>query len=111
MLSYLVVVYYFKIRIALNSTLFPYTTLFRSRGAGRAGARELSARRVVGPWRDAPASDGGPRTLPDRKSTRLNSSHQIITYAVSCLKKKNRMIATTMNTQSKATESSSNLRS
>src|SRR5258708_11013489 len=65
------------IRRPPRSTLFPYTTLFRSRGPAPAD----SARR------DRPAARrcGGGR---DRKSTRLNSSHQIISYAVFCLKKK-----------------------
>src|SRR5438876_5897331 len=69
-----------------RSTLFPYTTLFRS--------YELDGQ----PWlvvrRAAPASagdaGGGRRSAPeDRKSTRLNSSHPSISYAVFCLKKKN----------------------
>src|SRR5438552_14903724 len=60
-----------------RSTLFPYTTLFRSIQE-ICGCREL-ARRCR--QRD--------RTGGDRKSTRLNSSHQIISYAVFCLKKKN----------------------
>src|SRR5438552_14286818 len=64
----------------LRSTLFPYTTLFRSSPARwAAGAR----RRPAGA-RPLAACRG-----PDRKSTRLNSSHQIISYAVFCLKKKN----------------------
>src|SRR5438552_12688926 len=70
-----------------RSTLFPYTTLFRSCGAARTGtcaafgpgeARQLSARSAL----------TAPLELRDRKSTRLNSSHQIISYAVFCLKKK-----------------------
>src|SRR5947208_5824835 len=90
-----------------SSTLFPYTTLFRSNryaeqvrdifATGLIGGRdlfhflrrstsgslwryglgELHIRRVLGLW-----------TVRDRKSTRLNSSHQIISYAVFCLKKK-----------------------
>src|SRR3970282_598661 len=66
------------IRRPPRSTLFPYTTLFRSR--------------------EAPALDGDPGPAPpegeagpgDRKSTRLNSSHITISYAVFCLKKKKR---------------------
>src|SRR5258708_22335635 len=66
------------IRRPPRSTLFPYTTLFRS------GAE--SGRRVpLFPSR-RPAFHPGRRR--DRKSTRLNSSHQIISYAVFCLKKK-----------------------
>src|SRR5947208_8198233 len=77
------------------STLFPYTTLFRS-GKGifqRAGGGRDGLGADVGP----PAGRGGDRIFQgvraapvheDRKSTRLNSSHQIISYAVFCLKKK-----------------------
>src|SRR3712207_7833854 len=90
------------IRRPPRSTLFPYTTLFRSllspRGVGRAQAFEAPAvpevgdpcgrvdsepdevRRLVGRRRDD--------ALEDRKSTRLNSSHANISYAVFCLKKK-----------------------
>src|SRR3712207_7056371 len=89
------------IRRPPRSTLFPYTTLFRSEGAGahppprrgRGGGRR-TAREALG------ASGGGGeaprgarravgRLVPaDRKSTRLNSSHANISYAVFCLKKK-----------------------
>src|SRR5258708_18345128 len=75
------------IRRPPRSTLFPYTTLFRSHLRGRAPRRGTA---VV---RSAPAEGTGPAEGPpqaeDRKSTRLNSSHQIISYAVFCLKKKN----------------------
>src|SRR5256886_10293448 len=74
------------IRRPPRSTLFPYTTLFRSgeRGEGRervgdAGPPRFPRRRV--------AMDGEPERR-DRKSTRLNSSHSQISYAVFCLKKK-----------------------
>src|SRR2546426_8115955 len=85
------------IRRPPRSTLFPYTTLFRSRRRGRAfrGPRRLVA---------APRAPGGgdgrggvdaregraphAHALGDRKSTRLNSSHLVISYAVFCLKKK-----------------------
>src|SRR4051794_41481588 len=66
------------IRRPPRSTLFPYTTLFRSRWT--AGATEASRRR-------ARTRGSGPSTR-DRKSTRLNSSHPSISYAVFCLKKK-----------------------
>src|SRR5437763_3081513 len=84
-----------------TSTLFPYTTLFRSRrilerrqcAAGLAVVRaDLEAERPLA-WRRhdvqriEPRGDV-PRKL-DRKSTRLNSSHRCISYAVFCLKKKN----------------------
>src|SRR5690625_6333368 len=67
----------------LNSTLFPYTTLFRSapRGTRLRLDQDLGHVRVPGPLLDL-----GGRT--DRKSTRLNSSHVAISYAVLCLKKK-----------------------
>src|SRR5690348_18096206 len=69
------------IRRPPRSTLFPYTTLFRSRSDGRGGAeRHLPVR----PGRGGPRPAGG----GDRKSTRLNSSHPSISYAVFCLKKK-----------------------
>src|SRR5438034_7161833 len=69
-----------------TSTLFPYTTLFRS-GAAQAGAapcRRSALPRGHGP----PARDRTKRQELDRKSTRLNSSHTVISYAVFCLKKK-----------------------
>src|SRR5258708_19271121 len=73
------------IRRPPRSTLFPYTTLFRSHVRDRSsdGAVPGYAKR----WR---CSDlwWERRTSADRKSTRLNSSHQIISYAVFCLKKK-----------------------
>src|SRR2546426_8456247 len=70
------------IRRPPRSTLFPYTTLFRSRRPRRRrrGKRDRRLGRLA--RRDLP-----PR---DRKSTRLNSSHLVISYAVFCLKKKNK---------------------
>src|SRR2546429_3431371 len=70
------------IRRPPRSTLFPYTTLFRSRAAGPG----LGRRPVVVPAH-RPAGRGGD-VGQDRKSTRLNSSHGYISYAVFCLKKK-----------------------
>src|SRR6266516_5704605 len=67
--------FFLMIRRPPRSTLFPYTTLFRSRGSGRAARRP-------GPRRRRAPTHG------DRKSTRLNSSHRTISYAVFCLKKK-----------------------
>src|SRR3989440_11529189 len=101
--------FFLMIRRPPRSTLFPYTTLFRSRAEADAQRRRLyvgvhSRRRVFVPgcgqrdlslatsvvsrwpgvsWATAPAGD--------RKSTRLNSSHDQISYAVFCLKKKNNM--------------------
>src|SRR5256885_11205748 len=76
------------IRRPPRSTLFPYTTLFRSRTALGARRSAALARRGPdrGPGRGARA--GRPAHLRDRKSTRLNSSHLVISYAVFCLKKK-----------------------
>src|SRR5256885_10134405 len=76
------------IRRPPRSTLFPYTTLFRSVG-GRADSHGR-ARRPAPPH---PALEGRRLrhlvpALRDRKSTRLNSSHLVISYAVFCLKKK-----------------------
>src|SRR5215467_230438 len=72
------------IRRPPRSTLFPYTTLFRSRGRRAAG-------RVHGSRRQHRLGHPGfpqPRRPLDRKSTRLNSSHLVISYAVFCFKKK-----------------------
>src|SRR5438552_11994713 len=71
-----------------RSTLFPYTTLFRSgvRGAGGGGA--VGGGAAARPEGRVGAGAPGQRLGVDRKSTRLNSSHQIISYAVFCLKKK-----------------------
>src|SRR2546422_4804943 len=112
------------IRRPPRSTLFPYTTLFRSgleppalsvgRRVGRAAGDRVSvgrrhsrsvagraarrgvpagARRVAGE-NDTPSADRvhGAEHLKDRKSTRLNSSHGYISYAVFCLKKKNKRL-------------------
>src|SRR3712207_7282528 len=89
--------FFLMIRRPPRSTLFPYTTLFRSRARHHAaqprpvrggrpapgGAVALGGRS----GRHRPAGPGG-RRLEDRKSTRLNSSHANISYAVFCLKKK-----------------------
>src|SRR5258707_6828923 len=80
------------IRRPPRSTLFPYTTLFRSAPYHRVMLSRRPARgafrlRAAGGARDEPPhlDDDG---RPDRKSTRLNSSHANISYAVFCLKKK-----------------------
>src|SRR5947207_12298522 len=93
------------IRRPPRPTLFPYTTLFRSAGrrrhrpaarAGEAGEGHASAAGGAGGGAGL-ATAAGPRAGPpareipgggDRKSTRLNSSHTVISYAVFCLKKK-----------------------
>src|SRR5688572_33255218 len=73
--------FFLMIRRPPRSTLFPYTTLFRSAGG------------YFKPWNDPNNPDFDPNIKPfvisiDRKSTRLNSSHSQISYAVFCLKKK-----------------------
>src|SRR5690606_40585226 len=90
--------------------LFPYTTLFRSPGPAASAPRDGAARgwsaaggaaradrpaggsgrspAGAGPAAGGPALAGTQEGLPDRKSTRLNSSHVKISYAVFCLKKK-----------------------
>src|SRR3712207_8910563 len=95
-LLYRVICFFFlMIRRPPRSTLFPYTTLFRSlvraAGAGRGveGVHGLAARvQVVGPEQGTHAIGEGDLLAGDRKSTRLNSSHANISYAVFCLKKK-----------------------
>src|SRR3712207_7138399 len=99
------------IRRPPRSTLFPYTTLFRSRIMGGDRVRELLhlhpgrpslapdesldlallSEEVLKPYTAARAS------VRDRKSTRLNSSHANISYAVFCLKKKKKNKYTTYN--------------
>src|SRR2546427_6097915 len=71
------------IRRPPRSTLFPYTTLFRSL-PGRRGADRVAGAGVQPGGSTGDGMAGG----PDRKSTRLNSSHSQISYAVFCLKKK-----------------------
>src|SRR3712207_7205093 len=83
------------IRRPPRSTLFPYTTLFRSVGDDAdgdepAGHGDPAPRDGAPPANPSGAHRGEVRVEPqDRKSTRLNSSHANISYAVFCLKKKN----------------------
>src|SRR5256885_16690148 len=81
---YIFFFFFLMIRRPPRSTLFPYTTLFRS---------EHEAEAVAAPgWRTQDrrrnAHGHGRNCARDRKSTRLNSSHLVISYAVFCLKKK-----------------------
>src|SRR5437667_3142705 len=80
------------IRRPPRSTLFPYTTLFRSLHLREAGRRAADPDPAGGDLLVAPrpARRRSVLRLPDRKSTRLNSSHITISYAVFCLKKKKR---------------------
>src|SRR3712207_6848352 len=96
------------IRRPPRSTLFPYTTLFRSLAAADRQARPghpvppgdraalLELPQGPGPrHQDRPRERRVPEGAVDRKSTRLNSSHANISYAVFCLKKKNTTITST----------------
>src|SRR5690349_23839070 len=71
-----------------RSTLFPYTTLFRSRMGARCALLRWPAGRVHRSDVDGPRRPEHRVAIADRKSTRLNSSHVEISYAVFCLKKK-----------------------
>src|SRR5437773_7612453 len=91
------------IRRPPRSTLFPYTTLFRSQRTVRWPLRRRQTDGEAHCGRD-PCKSVGRHCLPerkttlgqaDRKSTRLNSSHITISYAVFCLKKKNNHLETT----------------
>src|SRR5207248_8983485 len=99
---YTLLFFFLMLRRPPRSTLFPYTTLFRS-GQGRSRARfgVANRRRCVDNGSrlrrhrrghlvdgEPDASPGGSVMFKDRKSTRLNSSHRTISYAVFCLKKK-----------------------
>src|SRR2546421_12267371 len=85
--SYLLILFFFlMIRRPPRSTLFPYTTLFRSVQSprrGRSKHQQISQSRI-----SLRLSRSLRRAASDRKSTRLNSSHDQISYAVFCLKKK-----------------------
>src|SRR5687768_17768792 len=78
------------IRRPPRSTLFPYTTLFRSRRR-TAGRMQGCTRVAVQTMDPAVAADDPDDGGVDRKSTRLNSSHGYISYAVFCLKKKKKI--------------------
>src|SRR3712207_8152436 len=96
------------IRRPPRSTLFPYTTLFRSQGRSQrlsvtaASGREAQSQGGVA---EGPQPATAPAKIcraflpgPDRKSTRLNSSHANISYAVFCLKKKKKQYIPLPNT-------------
>src|SRR2546426_6590624 len=83
--------FFLMIRRPPRSTLFPYTTLFRS------GQRVIPVEEERDPVAlrsgdAAPLFEDRHHPLEDRKSTRLNSSHLVISYAVFCLKKKKKTI-------------------
>src|SRR5712664_4812931 len=81
------------IRRPPRSTLFPYTTLFRSEAEGHV-ARAVVAQCLVG--HDRAQVRAADADVEDRKSTRLNSSHDQISYAVFCLKKKKKKQTNTL---------------
>src|SRR5688572_32029058 len=99
------------IRRPPRSTLFPYTTLFRS-GQGQPGAavrsedgahQGVSSLEEILSQREPPPPPWG-RSGRDRKSTRLNSSHSQISYAVFCLKKKKKKQIKSKITEIKTTK-------
>src|SRR5690242_21160536 len=101
------------IRRPPRSTLFPYTTLFRSAPHAQLRAEEPQRDQGSAGLDGASAGHGYPRLAAreyrrngeearaDRKSTRLNSSHMSISYAVFCLKKKKKKKNTNIKTESK----------
>src|SRR2546427_6773278 len=93
--------FFLMIRRPPRSTLFPYTTLFRSPRTTRRSSRSAHARLR------GRATRAAGRCRRDRKSTRLNSSHSQISYAVFCLKKKkkkhNKRLPTTASHKSNDT--------
>src|SRR5215204_6796361 len=98
-ISFFVIFFFFffflMIRRPPRSTLFPYTTLFQS---------PTRCRRQGGVILRSPASvERRARGVGDRKSTRLNSSHTVISYAVFCLKKKKRSLQHRCRQKNKST--------
>src|SRR2546422_11744108 len=95
--------FFLMIRRPPRSTLFPYTTLFRSRRTCPGRAHEMRNEISASERRSRKWDLGGEQVIlchtsrvlrSDRKSTRLNSSHGYISYAVFCLKKKKKTIRT-----------------
>src|SRR2546422_1945603 len=98
------------IRRPPRSTLFPYTTLFRSAAPHDAELRALLDG-VDGVGAGVGQADDLGLGGLDRKSTRLNSSHGYISYAVFCLKKKNKMLRRNRKAQSRTRTYRSSCRS
>src|SRR3712207_8776952 len=84
-----VVCFFLMIRRPPRSTLFPYTTLFRSTHGGLSPFQLSAAQQADAALAGSVDTFSASHLLEDRKSTRLNSSHANISYAVLCLKKKN----------------------
>src|SRR5690349_25106913 len=91
-------VFFLMIRRPPRSTLFPYTTLFRSPAAA-----------LVWPMFDFTEPSSSGRSRRDRKSTRLNSSHVEISYAVFCLKKKKKLLHQMFDEKIETTEDKASL--
>src|SRR5256885_4180809 len=89
------------IRRPPRSTLFPYTTLFRSPDVGLRQLLHADRRHHAGVdallFQDVLQREGVDDRGEDRKSTRLNSSHLVISYAVFCLKKKKKTISSRLS--------------
>src|SRR5256885_13133306 len=96
--------FFLMIRRPPRSTLFPYTTLFRSAENLSVDQSRFSPApgKPAGPLLHHPKEKAHSGTAKDRKSTRLNSSHLVISYAVFCLKKKKRATNTLSTSCSEA---------
>src|SRR5207244_13377878 len=101
--SFLLFLFFLMIRRPPRSPLFPYTTLFRSAGGGEPNRlSSTNLPRCTGEVRSGyDVTVSRLPSYPDRKSTRLNSSHQIISYAVFCLKKKKKQREQTITSKKK----------
>src|SRR5947207_4199732 len=110
--SFVFLFFFLIVRRPPRSTLFPYTTLFRSESRGHIFKSETDTE-VVSHLLEEAVENGSvsvpialasifPR-LEDRKSTRLNSSHTVISYAVFCLKKKKKEKRTIMSIRKQKT--------
>src|SRR2546426_3747735 len=86
--------FFLMIRRPPRSTLFPYTTLFRSAAPSSPsrGSRTATSPRAGAAPRRTAGTAARAGDVADRKSTRLNSSHLVISYAVFCLKKKKKIL-------------------
>src|SRR5947199_4939494 len=101
--------FFLMIRRPPRSTLFPYTTLFRSKSVLLPNTYAFESEPMVKAtgFREYDARKPVAFTIGDRKSTRLNSSHLGISYAVFCLKKKKSRISSRLRTQPKQITASS----